>query len=225
MNAYIKKSTLLLLSILIFFLWISDYLFPLKQKINSEIIAEHSQPILLQDQTSEAAPPTPHPHQQVELAKGPAEPPQLIPPPSSIDEVWTDPIEETMELHDIDVHLDEQPSNGDLLVQDDAISRFNLEKKDSYWASDAENEYIDLFSSQESLSEYTLINTECKSTSCKLSFAVTDSEQLNRLTSDLVHTLVKEQNQIDITFGRQGEGEEDIAVLYLTPPQKSQEDI
>ncbi len=220
-NKTLTKSALLVLCMLFSLLWISGYLPPLENRA----IIDNTLVQLPQPHTHRSAPAidkTPSP--QPPTLKTPKPLPQFVNPSPAIGEYWGDPIEEPMEFNEIGLHLEEPLPGEALLTQDDANTRFDIENRNGYWADDAENKYIGLFSSMESLSEYTLINTECKKTSCKLSFAVTDTFQLSRLTSDLISALVEKHEHIDITFSTLDEEGNGVAVLYLTPSASTPKD-
>jgi hypothetical protein len=78
--------------------------------------------------------------------------------------------------------------------------KFTNELHDSLWAVEQEFFYIDFFSSEEELAGFVLSEAKCKSTTCKLSFLVTDQNQSDEITNQLIKKLLNQSPSIDIAI-------------------------
>lgn len=101
------------------------------------------------------------------------------------------------------------------LASEPPVSRqnFETEERDVYWADNAEHYYLALFSETEHLAGYVLSEAECKSSSCKLSFLVSDAQQTDEITNTLIEKLLDENAELSVALAeRSRDGK---AVIYL----------
>lgn len=105
------------------------------------------------------------------------------------------------------------PSTGEVTdLAAESEKRFAQEDVDSAWALETENNIFDLFTNDETLSNFVLTNAECKSTECKITLNVSSEDQYYKAAIALTQALYEKENRVDITFNNNEQGD---PTLYL----------
>lgn len=89
-----------------------------------------------------------------------------------------------------------------------AVERFfQQEAVDSAWAFEEENRYWQLFSDDSELSKYVLVNSECRSTSCRLTVNMEEASDIGNVLGSMVQSL-SDTSSYDVAIGQETDSSE-----------------
>lgn len=85
--------------------------------------------------------------------------------------------------------IDKQKSDKQFDVNKELSRRFEQESIDPIWAEKQENQYRQLFSSQDKLRNFALRDTRCRTTQCEVTFSISSPEQSFQLMQTISNEL------------------------------------